>query len=145
MIRALLFLHITGIALWLGSLVTLYILNRRRFAADNPEAIAVVYETTRSVVRGVINPSSLIVLLSGISMMMQLGMVGQPKLFWLAFMEQFGGMVALISLALLTWQMRKVDRASSEERVARLRRLNHTFLGVGAGVTATILVVALRL
>ncbi len=143
--RPLLFLHISSVALWLGSLVTLYILNRREIAPNNPEALSIVYGTTRSVVRKVINPSSLIVLLSGIGMMVQLGLVGQSKPFWLTFMEQFGGMVALISVALLTWQMRKVDRAAADERAALLKRLNRTMLGVGAGVLATILVVTFRL
>ena len=145
MTRALLFLHVTSIAVWLGSLVTLYLLSRRALSPASPEALAVVYETTRTVVRRVINPSALAVLLTGIAMMVQLGMVGKQKVFWLAFMEQFGGMVALICVALLTWQVRKLERASPDERVARLRSLGRTFLGVGAGVAATIFVVTLRL
>ena len=103
------------------------------------------YDTTRSVIKGILNPSALLVLFTGIGMLMQMGLVGKAKPFWLTFMEQFGGMVALISAGVLTWQIRRLDRASSaEERARRWRVLNQTIAGVGAGVVVTIFVVASR-
>jgi hypothetical protein len=79
-------------------------------------------------------------------MLLQVGMLGKTKPFWLAFMEQFGGMVALISAGLLTWQLRRLDRsATDEERKSQWRALNLMIAGVGVAVTLTILVVALRL
>src|SRR5690606_39414302 len=72
-----------------------------------------------------IYPSALLVLLTGIGMLLQVGMLGKTKPFWLAFMEQFGGMVALISAGLLTWQLRRLDRSatrSAERRVGKERR-----------------------
>ncbi|HEY8497158.1 MAG TPA: hypothetical protein VIK98_09040, partial [Limnochordales bacterium] len=89
---------------------------------------------------------SLLVLFTGIFMLMQLGLVGQSKPFWLTFMEQFGGMVALISAGLLTWQLRRFDTAASaEERSRRWRALNRTIAWIAAGIAVTIFVVALRL
>lgn len=144
--RWLLFIHIAGVAFWLGSLVSMFVLIRKGVATENAEARAIVHRTTRSVVRGIINPCAALVLLSGIIMLVQLGLTGQSKPFWLAFMERFGGLVALISVGLLTWQLRMVDRAHDPQHRARgLRRLNQMMMGVGAGVTVTILVVTLRL
>lgn len=110
------------------------------------DGAAVAYDTTRSVVKGILNPAALLVLFTGIFMLMQLGLVGQSKPFWLTFMEQFGGLVALISAGLLTWQLRRFDTAASaEERSRRWRALNRTIAWIAAGIAVTIFVVALRL
>lgn len=147
--RWMLFVHVVSVAFWLGGAAALYVLYRKamRLQADNPsEALTIAHDTTRSVIRGILNPCALMVLLTGIGMLTQMGLVGQSKPFWLNFMEQFGGMVALISIALLTWFMRRLDRAPSpEERARHWRLLNQAILGVGAGVAVTIFVVVLRL
>lgn len=143
--RWMLFVHIASVAFWLGGTATLYVLYRKSMRLSPSDGISVAYDTTRSVVKGILNPSALMVLFSGIGMLMQMGMVGKTKPFWLTFMEQFGGMVALISAGVLTWQLRRLEKASSsEERARRWRVLNQTIAGVGAGVVITIFVVALR-
>lgn len=86
------------------------VLYRKSLRLAPGDGAAVAYDTTRSVVKGILNPTALLVLFTGIFMLMQLGLVGQSKPFWLTFMEQFGGMVALISAGLLTWQLRRFDR-----------------------------------
>ena len=104
------------------------------------------YDTARSVIRGILNPAALLVLFTGIGMLMQLGLIGHRKPFWLTFMEQFGGTVALISAGMLTWRMRRFNSAASPEERARCgRELNQTVALVAAAVAVTILVVALRL
>lgn len=146
MTRWLLFLHISSVAFWLGGIAAMYVLYRKAAGKswDNGQQLA--YETTKSVVKGILNPSALLVLGTGIVMIMQLGLMGQSKPFWLGFMEQFGGMVALISAALLTWQIRGIERASSSsERNRGWRRLNQTMAYVGVGVVVTIFIVALRI
>jgi len=143
--RWLLFVHIASVAFWLGGAVTLYVLYRKSMRLAPSEATSVAYDTARSVVMSILNPSALLVLLSGIGMLMQMGLVGRAKPFWLTFMEQFGGMVALVSAGVLTWQIRRIDRASSaEERNRRWRVLNQTIACVGAGVIVTIFVVAMK-
>lgn len=142
--RWMLFVHIASVALWLGGAAALYVLYRKSMRLAWEQA-SIAYDTARSVIKGILNPSALLVLFTGIGMMMQMGWMGRAKPFWLTFMEQFGGMVALISAGVLTWQLRRLDRAASpEERARRWRVLNQTLLGVGAGVALTIFVVALR-
>lgn len=144
--RWMLFVHIASVAFWLGGTATLYVLYRKSVRLAPSDGAAVVYDTTRSVIKGILNPSALLVLFTGIGMLMQMGLIGMTKPFWLTFMEQFGGMVALLSAGVLTWQIRRLDRAASaEERARRWRLLNHTIACVGAGVVITIFVVALRL
>lgn len=143
--RWMLFVHIASVALWLGGAAALYVLYLKSRRLSPAEGLSVAFDTTRTVVKGILNPSALLVLFTGIGMLMQMGMMGKTRPFWLAFMEQFGGMVAIISAAALTWQIRKLDRAvSDEERARRWRVLNQTIAGVGAGVIITIFVVALR-
>lgn len=143
--RWMLFVHIASVAFWLGGAATLYVLYHKSMRLSPPDGISVAYDTTRSVIKGILNPSALLVLFTGIGMLMQMGLVGRAKPFWLTFMEQFGGMVALLSAGVLTWQIRRLDRASSaEERARRWRVLNQTIACVGAGVAITIFVVAMK-
>lgn len=144
--RWMLFVHIASVAFWLGGTATLYVLYRKSIRLSAPDGQSVAYDTTRSVVKGILNPCALMVLFTGIGMLMQMGLVGAAKPFWLTFMEQFGGMVALISAGMLSWQLRRLDRATTdEERTRRWRVLNQTIACVGAGVVVTIFIVALRL
>lgn len=143
--RWMLFVHVASVAFWLGGTAALYVLYRKSLRLASTDGMSVAFDTTRSVIKGILNPSALLVLFTGIGMLMQIGLVGKAKPFWLAFMEQFGGMVALISVGLLSWQMRRLDRAATtEERKKRWRTLNAMIVGVGAAVTLTIFVVALR-
>lgn len=143
--RWMLFVHIASVAFWLGGAATLYVLYRKSMRLSPSEGISVAYDTTRSVIKSILNPSALLVLFTGIGMLMNMGLVGKAKPFWLTFMEQFGGMVALLSAGVLTWQIRRLDQASSaEERTRRWRMLNQTIACVGAGVAVTIFVVAMR-
>lgn len=145
MMRWLLFLHVAGVAFWLGGIAALHVLYRKAAGTDWERGRALAYDTAKSVVRGILNPSALLVLGSGVIMIVQLGLAGRAKPLWLAFMEQFGGMVALLSAGVLTWQLRRIDRASSEdERDRRWQDLNRTMVYIGVGVVATILVVVLR-
>ena len=112
--RWMLFVHIASVAFWLGGAAALYVLYRKTLRLSPSDGAAVAYAAARSVIMGILNPSALLVLLTGIGMLMQMGLAGRAKPFWLAFMEQFGGMVALASAAALTWQVRRLDRAASD-------------------------------
>ena len=142
MFRWLLFFHVTCVALWLGSIGAVYILHRKAMASGNDQH-ALAIQTSRSVIRGIMNPCSLVVLLTGITMLMQMGLVGREKAFWLAFMEQFGGLVILLSVGLLTWQMRRLT--ASGETQASFGNMNRVLTLIGAGIVAVLLVVLLRL
>lgn len=145
MIRMMLFLHILSVAFWLGGIVAMYVLYRKAAGKSWDHGRQLAYDAAKSVIRGVLNPSALVVLGTGIVMIMQAGWMGRAKPFWLAFMEQFGGMVALVSVGLLTWQLRRIERSLSEsDRDRGWRRLNQTMAWVGVGVAVTIFIVALR-
>lgn len=145
MFQWLLFLHIACVAFWLGSIAAVFILGRKAARATEPASVALAKETTRSVVRGIVNPSALVVLLSGVGMMIQGGYIGSSKQTWLAVMEMGGGTLIMLSVALLSWQLRKLTRSSDEDPKASLARLNKSMAGIGAGVLAIILIVALRI
>lgn len=143
--RWLLFVHVAGVAFWLGGIGALYVLFRKAAGTASDDGRELAYDTTKSVVKGILNPSALLVLATGIAMIVQMGLAGRAKPFWLGFMEQFGGIVALLSAGLLTWQLRRIDRAASqEERERHWRQLNRTMAYIGVGVVATIFVVILR-
>lgn len=145
MMRWLLFVHVAGVAFWLGGIGALYVLFRKAASTAWDDGRGLAYDTAKSVVKGILNPSALLVLASGIAMIVQLGLAGRGKPFWLGFMEQFGGMVALVSAGLLTWQLRRIDRAASqEERERYWQHLNRTMAYIGVCVVATIFVVILR-
>lgn len=149
LMRWLLSIHVVGVAFWLGGIVALLVLQRksRTVSTDlSSDAQQLLLGTMGSVVRWVLTPSAAFVLLTGPIMLMQMGLIGVTKPFWLDFMERFGGVVALVSMVLLTWQMRNADRATSgEERKRHLHKLGFSLTGVGAATLATVLVVILRM
>lgn len=152
LIRWLLFAHVVGVMFWLGGVAVLLVLQgTSRRMADGVEVVGedarhLLLDTMGAVVRWILTPSAAVVLLSGPVMLMQMGLIGLDKPFWLTFMERFGGLVSLVSIVLLTWQMRKAERASSVPEQARhLHRLSYTLTGVGAATFATVLVVVLRM
>lgn len=146
MVRWLLFLHVTGVALWLGSTLAIVILNRKGLATEGQSARHLTFDTTRTVVRWVTNPSALVVLISGVGLIMGLGWLGNPKPLWISFMEQFGGMIALLSVVLISLSLRRAyKKPTEEERMKGFKKLSWLMTSVGTLVTATIFVVMFRL
>lgn len=145
MTRWLLFAHVTSVAFWLGGIAALYVLYRKSLRLASAEGMSVAQATARSVINGMLTPSALVVLVTGIVMLVQMGLAGKAKPFWLTFMEQFGGLVALLSAILLTWQVRRLGRAATQEEQNRhWRTLNTALLCIGAAVALVIFVVELR-
>lgn len=152
MVRWLLFAHVAGVVFWLGGIAALLVLQRQNRRLAEGEAVAddgaqrLVLRTIGTVVRWILTPSAAIVLLSGPIMLMQMGLIGMDKPFWLEFMERSGGVVSLVSIGLLTWQLRKAERATSGPEQARyLHTLGYGLSGVGVATLATIFVVMLRM
>lgn len=152
LVRWLLFAHVTGVALWLGGVVALLVLQRKSKAmvadADvmSADARQLLLGTIGAVVRWILTPSAALVLFTGPVMLMQMGLIGMSKPFWLDFMERFGGVVALVSMVLLTWQMRNAERATATvDQNRHLHRLSVTLTGVGVATLATVFVVVLRM
>lgn len=144
--RILLFLHVAGVALWLGAAWAAWSMVRRGAAANSPDARRLAAETVRSIIRGIINPSALLALFTGIGMMVHMGLMGPGKPFWLSFMEQAGGLTAMATVGFLTWQLRRVSKAETDAEAAEsMMKVRPTLSASGLAVLAVVLVVMLRL
>lgn len=99
------FLHIIGIAVWLGSLIALgYVLNKLLHS----EAIKPVLQLVFTWINRVVHLSAFAVLISGVYMIMQFDRGSLP--FYLIFMEQLGSLAVLFSVIILTLQSRKIRK-----------------------------------
>ncbi|WP_274364685.1 DUF2269 family protein [Paenibacillus thermotolerans] len=100
MFNVMLFLHLTGLLLWFGSSMAnavVLLLSKRHIAADE----------TKSLVRNMIRvsgwltyPGSILVLVSGIVMIVQMNIGESAKPLWLNYMEKGGGTIVMVSIAL---------------------------------------------
>ncbi|EGL17835.1 MULTISPECIES: hypothetical protein [unclassified Paenibacillus] len=92
-----LFLHITGLLGWLGALlgilVTMLLLRKQ---LGTPDANSLAGKTIRVFGR-IAHPSSILVLLSGVYLILQMGL-GSGKPFWLQVMEKGGGTIILLAV-----------------------------------------------
>lgn len=71
---------------------------------------------------------------------------GNPKPLWISFMERFGGMVALLSVGVISLMLRRAhNKSNGEERVRGFAALSRIMTSVGTLVTMTIFVVMFRL
>ncbi|MEY9093887.1 hypothetical protein [Paenibacillus sp. RC84] len=97
MFGLMLFLHITGLLGWLGALlgilVTMLLLRKQ---LGTPDANSLAGKTIRVFGR-IAHPSSILVLLSGVYLILQMGL-GSGKPFWLQVMEKGGGMIILLAV-----------------------------------------------
>ncbi|TCP57936.1 hypothetical protein EV586_102383 [Tumebacillus sp. BK434] len=112
MANALLFLHVSGLSVWLGSAVLLMIL----FAYLKKESLQeskLLLFCTRLVNR-VTSVAALVVLASGVGLIELLGYRGMEKPFWLSFMEQAGGTVILLFILVFTWKSRRAVKQLAE-------------------------------
>lgn len=124
----------------------MFVLQRKTRDTTESAVVKITQQTTQSIVKGVVNPSAVVVLATGIAMIVHLGIVGQAKPLWLTLMEHGGGMLVMLTVLLTSWHMRKLTRSSQDSaRQMHLARLSNSLAGIGVGVLAVILVVALRI
>ncbi|WP_135557084.1 hypothetical protein [Paenibacillus cymbidii] len=109
MFETMLFIHLTGLAVWFGSMaaIGLMLLAFRRDLRSE-EAKKMVGKMVKLFNR-LTHPSSFLVLVSGGLMMMdRWSDTDHP--FWLTFMERVGGAVVLLSIIALTIAGRKLTK-----------------------------------
>lgn len=103
----LLFLHLSGMAVWLGSLIAvgimLIMLGRQLHSEESRVLVRKIVKAFNLLT----HPSSFIVLLSGGLMIMKMGL-GDDKPFWMVYMERGGGMIILLSIVVLSILGRKM-------------------------------------
>jgi len=133
----LLFLHLGGLAVWLGSVVAsafmLLAMQKNIQSAD----VAGIAQKTIKVYNRITHPSAFLVLLSGILMLVDIGMDQHEFFdFWLLFMEQAGSLIILAFIIAMSIIGKKtVKRIASGDADAARK-------GIRTFVTATFILVA---
>jgi putative copper export protein len=141
------FVHLTALALWLGTLVVAAWWSRAALVAPDAGSRDWGLRMVSQLTIWVSAPASLLVLLAGVSMVMVAGTVGASRPLWFQVMEQGGGLLVLVSVFLLPALARRVRRAT-EDQAAMHRAVRQFVVGMGAmavGVLGVILTVSLRL
>lgn len=96
----------------------------------------------------VMQGAALAVLLSGIGMLVSMGMIGNSKPLWLKLMEDGGGLIALLFVILITWMMRILSKTSESERECKLKQLLNTFSKIAIAfillISSIVFIVCLR-
>jgi putative copper export protein len=108
-----LFIHLSGLCVWLGSLVAVGILlSAMKKQIHSADVGALVKKTVRTF-NFLTHPSAFLVLISGVLMLLQMG-IGSDKPFWMIYMERVGGMVILLFIIVISIMGRRlVKRISS--------------------------------
>ena len=141
------FSHIIGLAIWFGALLVAMLLLRKARLHSNQQQVAAALADKS--VWYTLQAAALAVLLSGIGMIIQAGMLGKSKPLWLKLMEEGGGMVVLVFIILVTLWTHKLRKALKNgdavmygKMIKRFLRLSMSFV---LAIAAIILVVSLRL
>jgi hypothetical protein len=141
------FIHLASLAAWfgvtlMGALILLSL--KGRLAEANLTSMAL---TTLNNINRITHPAAFLVLVSGVIMVTQWNRDGMP--FWLAFMEQAGGLVIIafmIVLSILSSKLKKKLAQSDSAEAARSisTYVTWTFLFLIC-ILIVILVVSLKL
>jgi putative copper export protein len=101
LIKIMLFLHIAGLAVWLGSLLSLIIVGViSKKQTDSSEVRGLLRKITGSFSRW-IHPAAIVVIVSGIFLIANMYSGVENRPFWLNYMEMGGTMIAFLSIIVL--------------------------------------------
>jgi uncharacterized RDD family membrane protein YckC len=141
------FVHLTALALWLGTLVAAAWWSKAALVAPDSGSRAWGLRMVSQLTTWVSAPASLLVLLAGVSMVFAAGSAGAYRPLWFQVMEQGGGMLVLASLFMLPALARKVRRAADDKAAVHVAVRNFVvgLGGMAVGVVGVILTVSLRL
>lgn len=151
MYQAWLFLHLTGISIWSGSiLAVILILMMMKKHLGSKELSNIIKKIVR-IINMLVHPSAFIVLVSGIFMIVSLGL-GMNKPFWLNFMEKFGGVVIMFSIIAISFAgralVKKLNAMEKGESTIKAPVSFNNYMTVmtlsALSVFSTILVVAFK-
>jgi len=153
MFGTMLFLHLTGLILWFGALFAIVVLlgmARRRDVAQ--EARALVGKAVR-LFGWLAHPSSIVVLVSGILMIIEMDFGDTAKPLWLTYMERGGGTIILAAIVLTALFGRKAVKrmtmpessAAAAPRAGAALPAVTVFTVLILAILSVVLVVSLRL
>lgn len=103
-----LFLHITSISIWLGSIVAVAFMLMMIRNHKGKDTNALVRNTVK-VFNRLSHPSSFIVLITGVAMLIQQSAFKDQPL-WLKYMQDLGTLVILVSIAVLSILGKKLTK-----------------------------------
>lgn len=108
-----LFLHFTGLIFWLGTLFAIVVmLTMLKKQLGSPETRQLAKKVVRAF-SWLVYPSSLIVLISGVFMLIEMGLGKGEKPLWLEIMEKGGGTIIILALVLTAIMNGKVKKKLS--------------------------------
>ncbi|WP_040952845.1 hypothetical protein [Gorillibacterium massiliense] len=110
MFGIMLFLHLAGLAIWLGSLVAISVmLSIFKKNLDKPGHNAIARSTIR-VFNVLTHPSAFIILVTGLVMVLTED-YGDKTPFWLFYMQNIGGLIIIAVIAVLSIFGKKAARS----------------------------------
>ncbi|WP_409346060.1 hypothetical protein [Paenibacillus sp. MBLB4367] len=141
-----LFLHLTGLAVWIGSLLAIVVmlqLLKKQLGSQESNTLA---KRVMRVFSMFAHPASVIVLISGVIMIVQMDL-GTDKPLWLDVMEKGGGTIILLALVLTGIVGSKAKKRLNDPHGKRVNLSGYltTLLGVMVLVVAVVLVASLKL
>lgn len=105
-----------------------------------------------AIVNRLLNPSAFVVMVSGLAMMINLGLMGQDVPLWLRLMQDGGSLIVLLSIALITFYgnrfKKKLRNQAGTDHVLTRKKMLATYVRLMAGsavlVLGVVLVVSLK-
>ncbi|GFR38059.1 hypothetical protein PRECH8_13550 [Insulibacter thermoxylanivorax] len=137
------FIHLASLATWFG--VTLMgmimLLSVKSKLAENHASLSSVTLSVLRNINRITHPAAFLVLASGLYMIMQWNRDGMP--FWLAFMEQAGGLVIILFMILLSIFGARMKKSLAGSNGAAAAKSISIYAWVAAIFLLAILVVTL--
>ncbi|MFD2747423.1 hypothetical protein ACFSTH_14125 [Paenibacillus yanchengensis] len=146
-----LFLHLAGLVIWFGSLMgmTFVILFSNRQIESN-ETRLFLRKTIRTL-GWIAHPTSILVLVSGIFMVIEMNFGDTAKPLWLIYMERGGGVVILLGIAIIALMgsrmVKRLGSVGNNQSALSLRGGTYltSLLVIIFAILSVILVVSFRL
>ncbi|AOM84000.1 hypothetical protein [Salisediminibacterium beveridgei] len=140
------FIHLTGMAVWIGSFFGFAVLIRQMSRAPQLNAThgALMLSMKRFVNVGVL-PATLAVLISGVLMILRFDHSALP--LYMRLMEQIGGVALILTVLVIGLYSRKITTSITEEtNGSRISRIYASMLTISAFLGVLVLLItALRL
>ncbi len=146
MFEAMLFLHLIGLLIWVGSLLTMMVvMSYLKNKTISAELGALAKHSIR--ISGLLaHPAAVIVLISGIIMLVTMEL-GADRPLWLLIMERGGGMIILAALVLTGIFGRKAKQrlTANDGSIIKFSGFVPVMAGILLSIIGVVFVVSMRI
>ncbi|KIL42223.1 hypothetical protein SD70_01345 [Gordoniibacillus kamchatkensis] len=98
-----LFLHLAGLSIWVGSIAAIAVMLVLMKKQLESKAVGALAQRTVRTFNMITHPSSFLVLISGVLMLVGMGMTHESdKPFWMHYMEKAGGTFILLFIIVIS-------------------------------------------